>query len=132
MPINPGGTATYGFEIRREGRRIYEDCGVVGKGKEMSNNVAEYRAVQKAAEWLLSKELDSYNIVFRSDSKLVVNQMNGEWEVKKGLYVEYYLKARERIGKLKHIRFEWIPREENEYADSLTEKAYREYTKSSR
>ena len=42
-PMNPGGTATYGYLIRNEaGRVIARKSGVVGKGSEMSNNVAEY------------------------------------------------------------------------------------------
>ncbi len=127
MPVNPGGTATFGFEIRRDGRRIYEDCGVVGEGEKMSNNVAEYQAVQKAAAWLASKGLAVDEIVFKSDSKLVVNQMNGEWKVDKGLYVDYYERALEAVRKLGRTRFVWIPREENSYADALTEQAYQNH-----
>lgn len=130
MPVNPGGTATFGFEIRRDGRRIYEDCGVVGEGEKMSNNVAEYQAVQKAAVWLTSKGLDADDIVFKSDSKLVVNQMNGEWKVDKGLYVEYYERALQEVRKLGQARFIWIPREKNSYADALTEQAYRQHQRS--
>lgn len=126
QPVNPGGTATYGFEIRRDGERIHEDWGVVGSGENMSNNVAEYMAVQKACEWMIQQALQSEQIVFKSDSRLVVNQMNGEWKVDKGLYVEYYSKALDAFNKLSRARFEWIPREQNWYADSLTERAYHE------
>jgi ribonuclease HI len=130
MPVNPGGTATFGFEIRQNGRRIYEDCGVVGEGPEMSNNVAEYQAVQRAATWLAAKGLGWEEAVFKSDSKLVVNQMNGEWRVDKGLYVNYHQRALEAVRKLGRTRFIWIPREQNEYADALTERAYRDYKRS--
>ncbi len=130
MPVNPGGTATFGFEIRRDVRRIYENCGVVGEGEGMSNNVAEYVAVQKAAQWLASNGLASEDILFKSDSKLVVNQMNGEWKVDKGLYVDYYDRAVDEVKKLTRARFTWIPREQNEYADALTERAYRDYHRS--
>ncbi len=131
MPVNPGGTATFGFEIRRDGRRIHEDCGVVGEGEKMSNNVAEYTAVQKAAEWLIAKRLDSEEVVFKSDSRLVVNQLKGDWKVHKGLYVDYYRRGLDAVRKLRRVRFTWIPRDENEYADSLTERAYREHLRSS-
>ena len=132
MPVNPGGTATFGFEIRDGGRRIYEDYGTVGEGEKMSNNVAEYVAVQKAAQWLTSNGLASEDILFKSDSKLVVNQMNGEWKVDKGLYVDYHDRAAVAVKKLTRARFIWIPREQNEYADSLTERAYRERYRSLR
>ncbi len=132
MPVNPGGTATFGFEIRRAGHRIHEDCGVVGEGEKMSNNVAEYQGVQKAAAWLASKGRDTEEIVFKSDSRLIVNQMNGKWKVHKGLYVDYYERALEAVRKLGRTRFIWIPREENSYADSLTERAYRDHQRSKR
>ncbi len=131
MPVNPGGTATFGFEIRRDGRRIYEDCGVVGEGEKMSNNVAEYVAVQKAALWLVSNGQASEDILFKSDSRLVVNQMKGDWKVHKGLYIDYHRRALDAVRKLRRVRFTWIPRRENEYADSLTERAYREHLRTS-
>ena len=132
QPRNPGGVATFGFQIIKDGRRIREEYGVVGEGEEMSNNVAEYVAVQKAAQWLVSNGLASEDVLFKSDSKLVVNQMNGEWKVDKGLYVEYYDRAADAVRKLTRTRFTWIPREQNEYADSLTEQDYREHNRSSR
>ncbi len=130
LPVNPGGTATYGYEVKQDGHRLHEDYGVVGKGENMSNNVGEYRAVQKAAEWLIAKGLDSEDIVFKSDSKLVVKQLKGDWKVRKGLYVDYYRRAHDAVRKLRRARFTWIPREENEYADSLTERAYKEHLRS--
>jgi|WetSurMetagenome_2_1015567.scaffolds.fasta_scaffold00807_9 ribonuclease HI len=49
-----------------------------------SNNEAEYLSLQKVLEWLdvndLVKSVDS--IIIFTDSRLMVNQLSGEWQVK--------------------------------------------------
>src|SRR5712692_8028179 len=49
QPVNPGGTASWGFVIKRRAK----DYGIVGTGSSMSNNVAEFRAVVMALEWVV-------------------------------------------------------------------------------
>jgi len=49
----------------------------------------------------------------RSDSKLVVNQVNGEWRVEDEKLIELSSNARDLIKKVGPIRLEWVPREEN-------------------
>src|SRR5512137_2298452 len=51
-PRNPGGVATYGYVIYRDGEKIKSGYGVVGSGPGMTNNVAEYSALKQAAEWV--------------------------------------------------------------------------------
>ena len=47
-PVNPGGTATYGYVIRNEaGRVIARKSGVVGKGPEMSKTWPSMRLSAK-------------------------------------------------------------------------------------
>ena len=70
-----------------------------------TNNEAEYYALLKALELIAEKATGKSlgNIgeaLVRSDSKLVVNQVNGEWRV-------------EDERKLGSVRLEWVPREEN-------------------
>ncbi len=44
-PVNPGGTATFGYVIRDDsGSILASKSGIVGKGPTMTNNVAEYTA----------------------------------------------------------------------------------------
>jgi ribonuclease HI len=60
------------------------------------------------------------------DSMLVVNQMNGSWQIKQGAYREYALKAKPLLSELKrnnHVSITWIPREQNEKADYQSMKA---------
>jgi ribonuclease HI len=128
-PKNPGGVASFGFVAYKNCVKIIEKSGVINKGPLMSNNVAEYAALCAALECLLDKGLSNEEIIFRSDSRLLVNQMNGLWKMHRGLYAEKFLKALNLISYFKKISFAWIPREQNIEADSLSRKAYTEYCK---
>ena len=124
-PVNPGGIATYGYLIcDADGSLIAKKSGYVGKGPLMSNNVAEYAALCESLDILLRRHLEDAAIMVRSDSKLVVNQMAGNWKFHKGLYKGNYEKAKLLATKFTRLSFQWIPREQNEEADQLTRDAY--------
>ena len=129
QPKNPGGVASYGFAIYSDHMKLTEKAGVIGKGSGMSNNVAEYAALCEALRWLLNQGLQNNEIVVKSDSRLLVNQMNGKWILHKGLYANKFLEARKLALSFERISFLWISREENTEADELTRKAYQEYCK---
>src|SRR5256885_12642180 len=131
-PMDPGGTATYGYVIRNEaGRVIARKSGVVGKGSGMSNNVAEYAALCEALRFLVKEKMTRMSIEIRSDSRLVVNQMKGKWKFRKGLYAQKYSDAKDLNALFTIITFRWIPREENEEADALSREAYSQATQDS-
>jgi len=55
-PINPGGTATSGAIVKdNEGTVLLAEGRLVGKGEGMSNNVAEYAAIIRVFEYLISR-----------------------------------------------------------------------------
>src|SRR5207245_10557358 len=86
-PVNPGGTATFGYVSRDNDNSVLaRRSGIVGKGRAMSNNMAEYAALCEALEFLLKKRREDSPIEVRGDSKLVVNQMSGNWKFNNGLY----------------------------------------------
>jgi ribonuclease HI len=126
-PTNPNGIATYGFVIYKHGIRQYEGSGVLGEGDGMSNNLAEYEALCKAVKYLKDNAMTDQEVTVKSDSKLLVNQMNGKWKVRKGLYVSKHKEARSLIASLENLEFQWVPREMNTEADALCRKAYEEY-----
>ena len=129
-PRNPGGVATYGFVIFREGKRIYRGFGVVGcgaLGDDVSNNVAEYTALIKALKWLLDNGYDREEIVVKGDSQLAIRQLNGIYAVRAPRIIPLYEEAVGLASKFSKISFRWVPRELNEEADSLSKKAYREF-----
>jgi len=66
--------------------------------------------------------------VVKSDSKLLVNQMRGDWKVEAVFLVPLHRKAMFLIKDL-DISFKWISREGNKEADSLADSAYQGSTR---
>jgi ribonuclease HI len=122
-PVNPSGTACIGYIIKKEGKVLAKTSQVVGRGKGMTNNVAEYTALIQALEKIQQLGLARQEILVRSDSKLVVNQMNGNWEVKAPLILPLNRKAKTMTTTM-NIKFNWVPREQNTEADALCRTAY--------
>ena len=86
-----------------------------------TNNVAEYTALLAALEVCL--QLDpSAKVTVRMDSKLVIEQMSGRWQIKHADMRQLAAAVRDlAIGRVK--AYQWIPREENSRADAQANKA---------
>src|SRR5579862_7274487 len=126
---NPGGVATYGFLIKRDGKKIDEGHGLAGTPKtpRATNNVAEYTGLIKALEWLVTHKIKD-PVIVRGDSDLIIRQVKGEYKVKSGLLAPLHAQVKALEEKLPELTFEWIRREQNADADRLTNLAYAEYT----
>jgi ribonuclease HI len=125
-PTNPG-IGTYGFVIYKNGKRIQKGKGALGDN--ISNNQSEYTALIKAIECLIEEglaEVDD-NVLVHGDSQLVIRQMQGRYSVNAERIIPLYKKASTLVEKIRRIQFKWIPREENEEADTLSHRAYTEY-----
>jgi ribonuclease HI len=123
-PVNPGGTACIGYIIRDHESIVAGGSYIIGKGVGMTNNVAEYTALIYVLREVKRLRLQKELLVIKSDSQLLVNQMNRKWKVKAALIVPLYKLAKDLATGLNY-RMEWIPREENEEADRLTRLAYK-------
>jgi ribonuclease HI len=123
-PVNPGGTASFGVIVKDDRAVLLKEHGLVGKGSRMSNNVAEYAGVLHILKYLSSRPPGRVTIY--GDSNLVINQLNGKWRVRKGLYLSIALETKELLAYLRglgwQINFCWIPREQNEECDALSKK----------
>jgi broad specificity phosphatase PhoE/ribonuclease HI len=86
-----------------------------------TNNVAEYRGL--IAGLLAAKELGATNVAVRMDSKLVIEQMSGRWQVKHATMQELAREAQSLVAGFATVTFEWIPREANKHADHLANRA---------
>jgi ribonuclease HI len=128
--MNPGGIATYGYVVFANGEMIYQESGIVGEGTDMSNNVAEYSGLCAALRWLKERKLQQCGIVIFSDSRLLVNQMNGLWKTHEGLYLRWHQEAQRLAQGFPRLRFQWVPREQNMQADVLSREAYTRYSES--
>ena len=130
-PVNPGGIATWGYVIYvidlkyGDRSRIREAYGVAGVG--LTNNIAEYTAVIEALEYLIDTSRVDEDVTVYSDSQLLINQLNGVYNVWSRNIRPLYEHVISLLPSFKRIEFEWIPREMNREADSLSRRAYYEY-----
>ena len=98
---------------------------------EATNNVAEYTAVVEALEYIRTQnpELNDQQrkkteIQFFLDSNLVVNQLNGLFKIKNAQLRALLMRVRQleqEVGGV--VRYANIPREQNQRADFLVNKA---------
>ena len=127
-PKNPGGVATYGYLVTRDGKKTHEGRGLACTpfAPEATNNLGEYMGVIKALEYLAGERV-SEPVVVRGDSKLVIEQSEGRWKVKSPAIAPLNARIRELSFKFDDLRFEWVPRKQNKEADALTNLALAEY-----
>lgn len=95
---------------------------------ESTNNEAEYRALIEMLEQIIASAdrlNPSERIIIRSDSQLVVNQMEGSYQVKNPRILKLYTKANELISCLSNkVFFEKVSRKDNELADNLANMSF--------
>ncbi len=90
----------------------------------VTNNQAEYKALIAALDYAAS--LQAADVEIRSDSELIVNQMNGTFRVKNAQLKPLYLEAKKLSGLFDNFNIRYIPREQNRGADALANKALAE------
>jgi broad specificity phosphatase PhoE/ribonuclease HI len=95
-----------------------------------TNNVAEYRGL--IAGLAAAAELGAVEVEVRLDSKLVVEQMSGRWQVKHPSIKPLARQALELAGRFDRISYGWIPRASNVHADRLANEAMDEAARSGR
>jgi len=122
-PVNPGGTACYGYVIKEDGKTICTNYGTIGKGPNMTNNVAEYTALIRALQKIKSLKLSEQKILVKSDSRLVALGMSQNWKIKAPRILPLYDQAKALAAGV-NVTFQWIPREQNQEADELCRIAY--------
>ena len=121
-PINPGGTACWGFvAYAADGQEQHAAYGTLGQGAGMINNLAEYQAVVEALLW--AEHAGHRGFALYTDSQLVVKQSTLEWACN----ARHLEALRDRVRKglaLCQATIAWVPREKNQRADALTREAY--------
>ena len=111
---NPG-PAAIGVVVKNEqGKDVHKFGQTIG---EATNNVAEYRAVIAALEWI-KVQARPERVNFYSDSTLIVHQIKGEWKVKEG-HLRPLIERIRRLAQDLVVTFTAIPRERNFQADAL-------------
>ena len=114
---NPG-PAGYGAVVSENGKIIAELFDVIGIA---TNNVAEYSGLLAGLTHIHSLDPEA-SIEVAMDSKLVVEQMSGRWQIKHADMRELAKQCRD-AHKASLVTYKWIPRDENSHADRLANKA---------
>jgi ribonuclease HI len=122
-PCNPSGTATTAAIVKtKDGTVLLREGRLAGTGKGMSNNVAEYAAIIRVFEYLLSRSPGKVTV--HGDSRLVIKQLSAKWNVGEGLYRAVALEAKQLLARLRSLGWQvnllWIPRNQNKECDSLS------------
>ncbi|MFY1672416.1 bifunctional RNase H/acid phosphatase [Plantactinospora sp. WMMB334] len=116
---NPG-PAGFGAVVRdaATGEVLAERSESIGVA---TNNVAEYRGLIAGLE--AAREAGASGVEVRMDSKLVVEQMAGRWQIKNPGLRPLAAQAAGLVRRFDTVTYTWIPRERNRHADALANAA---------
>lgn len=104
------------------GVAIYRDDKLVGSlalrmFQPATNNEAEYYALLRAMTLVPKND----EVLIYSDSKLVVNQVNGKWKAKEARLNRLKEKAQELLKQFTKVTLKWVPRTQNKLANKLAQ-----------
>ena len=116
---NPG-PAGYGALVREAdtGEVLAERSESIGVA---TNNVAEYGGLIAGLE--AAVDVGATDVEVRMDSRLVVEQMSGRWQIKNPGLRPLAAKAASLVRRFDSVRYAWVPREHNRHADALANAA---------
>jgi ribonuclease HI len=99
--------------------------GAKSLGKVVSNNQAEYQGLIEGLSYV-DEYIDCNNLYVRGDSEVVINQMNGDYQVRSPNIRPYYNEADEIRNRLQDkyynsctVYFRHVSRAKNSEADRL-------------
>lgn len=118
---NPGPAGAGAVMKDAEGEVIFTLSEPLG---ERTNNEAEYGALILGLKKVI-RDYEVGDLLVRTDSELLVNQVNGAYKVKKPELSVLKEQVDSLVGQLEDFRIEHVPREQNEVADQLSDEAVR-------
>jgi len=123
---NPG-PAGFGAVVREAntGEVLAERSASVGVA---TNNVAEYSGLIAGLQ--AAADLGAVAVDVRMDSKLVIEQMAGRWQIKNAGLRPLAAEAAALARRFDSVTWQWIPRDQNRYADALANAAMDEAAES--
>ena len=92
---------------------------------ETTSNVAEYSALTRALKILMrqEKDTDSINLLIKSDSELMINQLTGAYRIRSKNLIPLVIEARRLLKRFKGAEFQLLSRAANKVADKLANKS---------
>ena len=115
---NPGPAGLGVVVADSDGKTLAEVATYLGKA---TNNQAEYQALIAGLEKALA--LGATAVAIRSDSELMVRQLNGAYKVRNEGIKPLYAKAVGLLSRFAQYTIDHIPRELNSRADALANRA---------
>ncbi len=113
---NPG-PAAIGVYIPKSDKEYSKHLGIA------TNNEAEYQAIifalKKVKQLIGKAKAGNSEIEIRSDSELLINQLNGQYKIKEKNLVPFFIEIWNLKQDFAGVKFVQIPREENKKADLL-------------
>ena len=107
--------ADIGLQLKSPGGDRIEQA--IQLGFSASNNESEYEAI--LAEIELAVAISADKLIIRSDSQLVVGQVNTEYESRDPRMAKYVTLVKQCLASFSAWKFEHVPRDYNERADAL-------------
>ena len=111
---NPGEAGIGVVVVTAAGEPVAEIADYLGRA---TNNVAEYTALQVGLE--KARELGARRIEIRSDSELMVRQVNGQYRVNNEGLLPLFREVAALLRRFEQVTVRHIPRERNRRADAL-------------
>ena len=91
-----------------------------------TNNEAEYQAfifgLKKIKQLVGKEKAEKSEVEIRSDSELLVNQLNGNYKIKEEKLIPFFIEIWNLKQDFKKVYFVHIPREQNKRADAMVNK----------
>ena len=116
--FNPGPAGIGVWIADDQGTVVREISEYLGHG---TNNIAEWTAYIRALEQ--SHALGASELAVFTDSKLICEQVKGNYKVRDAKLMELYRKAKELEKNFKHVVLKSVPREQNKNADRLAKQS---------
>lgn len=110
---NPGPAGAGWVIMDEQGETLGKGGSFLGR---RTNNEAEYEAVIRGLN--ASFELGANEVYLRSDSELLVKQINGTYRVKEERLQALHHQAREALQRFRRFDVKHVPREQNSAADA--------------
>lgn len=115
---NPG-PAAWGFlVVDSDGATVVERGLAIGTA---TNNEAEYAGLIAGLEF--ARDAGIQRLVVRGDSKLVIEQMAGNWKVRAPGLQQLHRRARDLAGAISQVSYAHVRRGDNTEADRLVNEA---------
>ena len=119
---NPGPAGIGAVITGRDGAVLAEVAEGIG---ETTNNVAEYTAAREGLRRAV--ELGATDVLLRSDSRLLIEQLSGRYRVKAAHSKHLHAEVLDIAKAFAHIEYEHVRRERNKPADRLANRGVDEW-----